>query len=167
MSVSIFSLSASPLPHGPTAKKPVAIVPSTFSRSGVAGSTRSPANLIDDEAVVGQIAIHRPHDPIAIPPGSLTSLRGGSAPGRGHRHNRYTGPRRASAGPNARHIAGEASSRSTTLANASGDASARKACTSAGVGGRPVKSNVARRISVRRSAAGACRRWACSSRARM
>src|SRR5579862_9111202 len=50
--------------------------------------------------------------------------------------------------------AGDASNRSTTLANASGEVSARNASISCGVGGSPVKSKVARRIKVRLSAGG-------------
>ena len=49
---------------------------------------------------------------------------------------------------------GEASRRSTSRSKAAGDASASKAATSSGVGGRPIRSNVARRISVLLSASG-------------
>ena len=42
-----------------------------------------------------------------------------------------------------------------TLAKASGDSSFRKASTSSGVGGRPVRSKLARRMSVRLSAGAA------------
>ena len=62
---------------------------------------------------------------------------------------------------------GELSRRSTTLANASGDESAANASISSGVAGRPVRSKVARRSSVRRSAAGAGCPPCASSFARM
>src|SRR2546428_13686195 len=55
---------------------------------------------------------------------------------------------------------GEASSRSTTFSNACGESSLTKACTSSGVGSRPVKSSVARRISVILPAGGEGLRWA-------
>src|SRR3954471_23840955 len=54
-----------------------------------------------------------------------------------------------------------------TLANASGAVSARNASTSSGVGGRPIRSSVARRISVRRSAGFTGSRPSRSRRARM
>src|SRR5207237_572767 len=47
---------------------------------------------------------------------------------------------------------GDARRRSMTFAYAAGDVSARNVSTSAGVGGRPVRSNVARLMRVRRSA---------------
>src|SRR5690349_6849199 len=54
-----------------------------------------------------------------------------------------------------------------TLAKAPGDRSASKAAISSGVGGRPIKSNVARRMSVRRSGAGDGARPFASNRARI
>src|SRR5205814_7430364 len=57
--------------------------------------------------------------------------------------------------------------RSTTFSQALSDRSLTKASISAGVGGRPVRSKVARRISVRRSAGGAGVNRFASSFARM
>src|SRR5436309_810478 len=62
---------------------------------------------------------------------------------------------------------GEASRRSINRAKASGAPSARNAATSSGVGGRPVRSKVTRRIKARLSAGGAGLSWFASRPARM
>ena len=71
MSVSSLSLSASPPPQLPMARKPVAIIPCRLkpllARHEVAGE------LVADELVVGQVAVEGVDDPVAVAPGVARS----------------------------------------------------------------------------------------------
>ena len=145
--------------HGPIRRNPTAT-----SISGSSGSISSPAICSRTNRSYGLSALKLADDVVAVPPGAAALVVVGE-PGRVG----VAGRRRASAGPSARRSAGDASSRSTTFANARrpGRGRSTKASISCGVGGRPVRSNVARRMSVRRSAGGAGFSPSASSRAPM
>ena len=152
MSVSIFSLSASPPPQSPMASMPVATIAGRPRRrpAAAAGRRRSASRT---NWSYGRSRVERRRPP------SRGSARRRRSPSRrrcrGRRTSRRSGRRRASAGPSARRrpatrAAGRPPSRTRRASRRATNAS-----TSSGVGGRPVRSKVTRRMSVRRSAGGA------------
>ena len=135
---------------GPRPRKPSA---GRLAQPHVLSSIRSAASCARDELVVRHVVVERLDDPVAVEVrvADTDCSRGASDRGSGNRLRR-SARRRATSGPTSRRSCGDASRRSTTFANASGELSARNASISSGVGGMPVRSSVARRISARLSA---------------
>ena len=120
----------------PRKQKPVpmtdSLVPSA-SRRGVVEQVAG--DLLGDELVVGDVGVEGADDVVAVAAGvgdRVVELVAHAS--------RRSGRGRASAGPSARRKRGEARRRSTTFSKASGEVSSRKASTSSGVGGRPMRS---------------------------
>src|SRR5882672_9713598 len=67
MSLTIFSLSASPRSQAPLTRNVVAISPSAYG-SRPSGGEQVTGDLVDDEPVERQVAVERRHDPVAVPP---------------------------------------------------------------------------------------------------
>ncbi len=158
MSISIFISSTSASTFGPSARKPVAI-----SRSCRVGLRRRRAAGRRRAARVrnwsyGLSCVERGDDVVAVAPGVAVGDVLVQAVGVGVAGHVEPVPAPALAVVRARPAAGRRRGRRRR-----GDSSARNASTSSGVGGRPVRSNVARRISVRLSAAGAGRSPCASS----
>ena len=113
------------------------------------GGQQVAGDLLADELVVRHVAVERVDDPVAVAVHLRDRVVGVVAGGVGVADDVEPVP----APPLA--VGRRREQPSTTFANASGESSVRNASTSSGVGGRPVRSNVARRISVRLSAGGA------------
>ena len=110
--------------------------------SCVAFGQQVAGDLLDDELVVGQVAVEGVDDPVAIEPdvARLVLLEAVAS--------RRSGPRRASAGPSARRSAARRAAARPASRRRRATVSARKASTSAIVGGRPMRSSDRRRRSV-------------------
>ena len=122
-------------------RKPVATIWSCVGiRQQVAG------DLLDDELVVGQVAVERADDPVAIGPDKPRLVLFVAVA------SRRSGPRRARCGPSARRSGARRAAASTACTRrlALRLPSSRR---SESVGGRPVRSSVRRRSSVSASAA--------------
>ena len=117
-------------------------------------------DLLADEPVVRLVGVEAADDVVAVAPGVAALVVVGEA-----RTSRRSGPRRASAGPSARRSAAtRAAGRRPSRRRVGGPGRRRRRRSPSGVGGRPVRSNVTRRMSVRRSAGGAAARPTASSR---
>ena len=114
-------------------------------------SSWSAASCSTQEPVEGQVVVERPDDVVAVGVGEgiLPLLRGRRSP-----WCRRSGRRRASAGPSARRSGARPAGGRPAGRRRRATWSASNASTSSAVGGRPSRSNVARRIRVRRSAGG-------------
>ena len=99
--------------------------------------------LLEDEPVVGLVAVERVDHPVAILPG----VRAWGRPARS-RSSRRSGPGRASAGPTARRSAGWRAGGRPAARRRRARVRRRRLATSSGVGGRPIRSKVRRRIRV-------------------
>ena len=118
--------------------------------------------LFADELVVRLVVVERANDVIAIRPG--VGAR------RVHLEARRLGesaPRPANAAPNARRSAARPATAPPAARKHRRICPRQKRATSSGVGGRPIKSKLNRRISVRRSASGESVSFSACNRARM
>ena len=116
-------------------------------RLGVVRGELVAGELLADEPVVRLVRVERPDDVVAI-----RARRRAGTSSCDSRRSRRSGPGRASAGPSARRSAGRRAGGRPAARRRPAAWSATNASTSSGVGGRPVRSNVTRRIRVRRSA---------------
>ena len=149
MSLSVFgrrwAWSAESVMSGPSRLKPVAI-----RASRIAGERLVAGELLEDEAVERLVGVEGADDVVAIAPGVGPRFVELVAVGVG-----VAGEVEPVPAPALAVVRRLASSRSITFSQASGDVSLTNASISSGVGGRPIRSNVTRRMSVRRSASGA------------
>ena len=116
---------------------------STVVRRFSVEGRRSPASLLADELVVGLVVVERVDDVVAIPPGVGVSEVLVHAVGVGVAGHVEPVPAPALA------VVRRGEQPVDDPREGVGDESVRNASTSSGVGGRPVRSKVARRMSVR------------------
>ena len=116
------------------ARKPVATIRAAYFSGGPLRREEVAGELLAEELVVGLVAVEGVDHPVAVPPGVRQRVVAVLAGGVGVADEVEPVPAPALA------VGGEASSRSTTFAKASGESSFRNASTSSGVGGRPVRS---------------------------
>jgi hypothetical protein len=108
--------------------------------------------LFDRELIVGQVAIEGGDDPVAIFPNLARGID------RCSRWSRRSGRGRATVAPSVRRSAGRRAGARRGARRRRGASQPRNAETSAGVGGRPVRSRLIRRSKETRSASGATER---------
>ena len=138
----------------PRNQKPVPRIDSLIPLGRVPARLRQQVagDVLDDELVVGQVGVEGPDDVVAVAPG-VAGCRSRTRA----RASRRSAPGRASAGPSARRSAARPAAARPASRRRRATSSARKASISPASAAGPIRSNVTRRISVRRSASGARR----------